>query len=130
MNIILTVGGRICTVCLPRSRVTATAEKIDKWKILALQVLLPTVTVSPLYSIFDFHYVVDHDRVSLSSTNANYDKSHTWAQNCVVFMMIVQTECVAVKKLGNSLSHNKFWLNLLLFQRSFRKMEGKCGSTE
>ncbi|CAJ0591378.1 unnamed protein product [Cylicocyclus nassatus] len=44
-------------------------EKLEKWKILALQIFLPTLTVSPLYLIFEFHYVVNYDRVSLSSTN-------------------------------------------------------------
>ncbi|CAJ0591588.1 unnamed protein product [Cylicocyclus nassatus] len=71
-NVLVTVGGRFCTICLPHSIITHTAEQMNTWKIFILQTLFPTVTAIPIYCICDNAYVWKGERpLFLSALNPN-----------------------------------------------------------
>ncbi|CAJ0591310.1 unnamed protein product [Cylicocyclus nassatus] len=77
MNVFLTVAGRICTVCLPHSAVTSIIERLNKWEIFGLQITIPTITVIPLFFIFDFEYGLTQPYEipkTLGSTSPHYSK--------------------------------------------------------
>ncbi|CAJ0603764.1 unnamed protein product [Cylicocyclus nassatus] len=76
MNVFLTVAGRFCTICLPRSRLTATTERMKSWTILILQISLPTIVVIPLYFLYDFQYGLKGitNPLLLSTIDASYDQ--------------------------------------------------------
>ncbi|CAJ0591705.1 unnamed protein product [Cylicocyclus nassatus] len=75
-NVLVTVGGRFCTICLPHSIITHTAEQMNTWIIFILQTFFPTVTAIPLYCICDHVYRLKNVTVPLflSSTDPTFGK--------------------------------------------------------
>lgn len=76
MDIFLTVGGRLLTICFPLSKITSVVEKLRKWQIFMLQITLPTVIVIPFYLSFNFNYGLKGTSrpLLLSTEDPRYDQ--------------------------------------------------------
>ncbi|CAJ0603759.1 unnamed protein product [Cylicocyclus nassatus] len=76
MTVVLTLGGRLLSVCFPLKKLSNILEKLERWQIFILQAFLPTVIVFPLYFMFDFQYGLKGitKPLLLSTLDPRYDK--------------------------------------------------------
>ncbi|XGW25994.1 hypothetical protein V3C99_006979, partial [Haemonchus contortus] len=76
-TVVMELGVRLMTMCLPSAHITEVVDQLPKWKLLIAQLLLPLIIASPLYCIFDFQYGLQGTNVPmlLGSADATYDAS-------------------------------------------------------
>ncbi|CAJ0591314.1 unnamed protein product [Cylicocyclus nassatus] len=95
MNVFLAVGGRFCTVCIPHSRITHTAEELNKWMICVLQIFLPTIVEIPIYIFYNFEYGYTGNLkvpLLLGTTNDHYYE--VAFSICVIYLIGAFALCV------------------------------------
>ncbi|KAJ1357248.1 hypothetical protein KIN20_015350 [Parelaphostrongylus tenuis] len=75
-SVFLTISSRLLNVCFPACKVTAILEGMKKRQLIILQILLPTVSVTPLYFFFNFQYGLKGTTkpLLLSTKDLLYDK--------------------------------------------------------